>query len=108
MPQKIDLSKLSLVELKELQKHIDKAMGNAERTARKKALEDVQNAARRHGFALEELIDGRLRRAKLKSNSSPKYSNPNKGSETWSGRGRQPKWFKAAIASGVPREKMEI
>ncbi|UPK05865.1 H-NS histone family protein [Bradyrhizobium sp. 170] len=30
----------------------------------------------------------------------PKYRNPSDPSETWSGRGKTPRWIKAALASG--------
>ena len=31
---------------------------------------------------------------------APKYRNPDKPSETWSGRGRQPRWLTAALKAG--------
>jgi DNA-binding protein H-NS len=30
----------------------------------------------------------------------PKYRNPNEPSETWSGRGKQPRWLTAALKTG--------
>ena len=108
MPQKPDLSKMNLEELKELRKNIDKAISGAERAARKKALDDVQKAAQKHGFALSDLVDGKSKRSGSKPKAPPKYRNPKDASETWSGRGRQPEWLKAAIKSGTPKEKMEI
>jgi len=30
----------------------------------------------------------------------PKYQNPNEPSETWSGRGKQPRWLAAALKTG--------
>jgi len=30
----------------------------------------------------------------------PKYQNPNEPSETWSGRGKQPRWLAAALETG--------
>ncbi|MBK5653245.1 MAG: H-NS histone family protein [Rhizobium sp.] len=30
----------------------------------------------------------------------PKYQNPNEPSETWSGRGKQPRWLTAALKTG--------
>ena len=30
----------------------------------------------------------------------PKYQNPNEPSETWSGRGKQPRWLRAALKAG--------
>lgn len=38
----------------------------------------------------------------------PKYVNPNNSKDTWSGRGRQPLWFRDAIAAGYSLESLLI
>ena len=38
----------------------------------------------------------------------PKYRNPNKPFETWSGRGKQPRWLTAALKSGQTIEEFVI
>ncbi|KGT78771.1 histidinol phosphate phosphatase [Bradyrhizobium japonicum] len=38
----------------------------------------------------------------------PKYFNPVEPSETWSGRGRQPRWLVAALQSGHKIEEFQI
>lgn len=38
---------------------------------------------------------------------APKYSNAETG-ETWSGRGLQPKWVKAALAAGKTLEQLKV
>jgi DNA-binding protein H-NS len=38
----------------------------------------------------------------------PKYSNPSAPAETWSGRGRQPRWLVAALKSGRKLEEFKI
>ena len=38
----------------------------------------------------------------------PKYRNPNDPSETWSGRGKTPRWMKAALVSGGKLEDYKI
>ena len=38
----------------------------------------------------------------------PKYRNPNEPSETWSGRGRQPRWLTAALLTGHKIEEFAI
>ena len=38
----------------------------------------------------------------------PKYRNPNKPFETWSGRGKQPRWLAAALKSGQTIEDFVI
>lgn len=36
------------------------------------------------------------------------YANPDNASQTWTGKGRQPQWFKDKIDAGISRESMEI
>jgi DNA-binding protein H-NS len=38
----------------------------------------------------------------------PKYQNPNEPSETWSGRGKQPRWLTAALKTGRTIEEFVI
>ena len=38
----------------------------------------------------------------------PKYQNPNEPSETWSGRGKQPRWLAAALKTGHKIEDFAI
>jgi len=38
----------------------------------------------------------------------PKYRNPNEPSETWSGRGKKPRWLTAALKSGHTIEEFVI
>jgi len=38
----------------------------------------------------------------------PKYRNPNEPSETWSGRGKQPRWLTSALKTGRTIEEFEI
>jgi DNA-binding protein H-NS len=38
----------------------------------------------------------------------PKYRNPNEPSETWSGRGKQPRWLTAALKTGHKIEEFVI
>ena len=39
---------------------------------------------------------------------APKYSNPDNPSETWAGRGLQPRWLAAALKSGKDLEHFAI
>jgi len=38
----------------------------------------------------------------------PKYANPANKAETWSGRGRRPRWFDEAIKAGKSADDMAI
>lgn len=102
----IDLNSLSLKELKELQSAVNKAVTGFDDRKRKAALSQVEEAARALGFTLSELTGGVVTRKR--SPAVPKFANPTDMSETWSGRGRKPRWFVAALKSGKTPEDMAI
>ena len=103
---KIDLEKLSLEELQELQKDVVKTIASFEARKRQEARDQVTALAQELGFSLEELVDRKAR--KPKAAVATKYRHPKDPSLTWSGRGRQPAWFKTALANGSSLEELEV
>jgi DNA-binding protein H-NS len=103
---KIDLAKMSLDELKTLKKDVDKAIAGFKDKKRAEALKEIQAVAKKHGLPLDELVGGKGRKTKAKT--PPKYRNPENASDTWSGRGRQPEWYKSALKSGKKPEQLAI
>lgn len=94
----IKLDKLSLEELKSLQKDVAAAIASFEKRRKADALEAVMATAKSHGFSLDDLVGGKV--AKVRKPAKPKYAHPENSSVTWSGRGRKPKWVVDALASG--------
>lgn len=108
---KKDLSKMKRDELEDLKLQVEKALVEVAENDRKVALAAAVQAALDHGFSLEELTNpvGKRKGLKgVKSSGPAKYSNPAKPDQTWTGKGRQPRWFKAAVESGVSAESMEV
>ena len=106
MAAKIDLSKLSLDELKTLRKNVEKEIKDFKSRARTAALKDLQAVAKKHGLSVEEIVG---KKGKARKAAAPaKYRNPADASQTWSGRGRQPVWFKEAIGKGKSAKRLEI
>jgi len=103
---------MSSKELKELLGDVKKALKNAEKRDRREALKAAELAAAEFGFSLSELSDSGKKGRKASSGSgaisAPKYANPNDASMTWTGKGRQPNWYREAIASGMSPAEMEI
>ena len=102
----MDLNSLSLKELKDLQSAVNKAVSGFDDRKRKAALSQVEEAARALGFTLSELTGTAAPRKR--SPAVPKFSNLANASDTWSGRGRKPRWFVAALKSGKTAEQMAI
>ncbi|MEM9975488.1 MAG: H-NS histone family protein [Pseudomonadota bacterium] len=94
----IDISKKSEKELIKLQAEIDKRLQQLAKSKKDDARKAAEAAAKKHGFSLNDLVGG-TRTAK-KAPAKAKYRNPENPSQTWSGRGRQPGWFKDAMKAG--------
>lgn len=106
MAKKIDLSTLSMDELKQLKKDVEAAIKGFAERRRAKALKAMEAVAREHGMSIDEIVGSKTKGRKAKAPA--KYANPGNPSQTWSGRGRQPAWYKEAIASGKSPESMAI
>jgi DNA-binding protein H-NS len=107
----IDLKSLSRKELEKMSRDIDKALDRLKKQDMKKAKEAAAKAAAAHGFSLSELVGGTAgpkAARKAKTKSVMKYANPADPSQQWTGKGRQPNWYKAAIEAGKSPESMAI
>ncbi len=102
-----NLEKMSLDELKNLRKELDKAIAGYEARQRRAALAAAEAAAREAGFSLSELTAG-VKSSRKSSSAPPKYRHPENPALTWSGRGRQPSWFRDLTKEGTAREDLEI
>lgn len=102
----LDLNKLSLKELRDLQSQVAKAISGFEDRRKREALAELEEKAKAMGFSLAELTG--VTAGRKRSPSVAKYANPADKSDTWSGRGRKPRWFSDALAKGKKPEEMAI
>jgi DNA-binding protein H-NS len=82
---------------------LEKQIAAMQREERAAAIAQVKSLMSEHGLTLADLSAGRKSGAKATNGSGKKvpakYRNKATG-ETWSGRGLQPRWLKAALAGG--------
>lgn len=102
----IKLDSLSLKELKDLQSQVAKAIATFQDRQKRAALAELEEVARAKGFTLAELTGTAAPRKR--SIGGPKYANPANKSDTWSGRGRKPRWFIDALAKGKKPEDLAV
>lgn len=115
----IDLNALSAKELDSL---ISKAKKRKTTLKKRKPITAVRTrlkaAAAAEGYTIEELFGsaGAAPRAARPAKAprktgikvAPKYRNPAKPEETWTGRGRQPRWMAEQVAQGKAPEDFLI
>lgn len=94
----IDLNSMSLKELKELQGQVARAIATFEDRRKREAVAELEETAKRLGFNLSELTGAVASRKR--TSAPPKYANPANPADTWTGRGRKPKWMEAALRAG--------
>lgn len=102
----VDLTNLSLKELKQLQKDVDAAVTDFKDRERRDALAAVEAFARERGLSPADLAG--LGGKRTRRPAAAKYANPNDPSKTWTGRGRRPLWVVAAMAEGKNLDDLAI
>lgn len=93
----IDLSRLSEKDLNKLSSDIGKELKRRQDDEKKRVLKEMKDLAASIGSTVEELVGGS---APKKRRIPPKYRNPKDSSQTWTGRGKQPRWIREQLASG--------
>ncbi len=116
----IDLTGLSAKELDTL---INKAKARKTTLKKRKPITTVRSKLRQlaeaEGYTVEELFGGRPTKTAAKPRKvakkgrklgkvAPKYRNPANPKETWTGRGKQPRWMAALTKKGKKVEDFLI
>lgn len=104
----MNLAKISLPKLKKLQIAVNAAIANSEDRDKIQARAELEAKARELGFKLADLVGKQQPGKSAQAPADAKFHNPADADETWSGRGRRPKWFNAAIASGKTPHELAI
>lgn len=93
----IDVSTLNKKQLRELIRKANGRMKNIDKEKVTKVKAKVDALLKAEGVTFGQIY-GRRRGGKT-GKVPPKFQNPN-GTETWSGRGKRPRWFVAALKAG--------
>lgn len=102
----MELSNLSVAELRSLQDSIKVELKSREQQEIAKARDQILAIAKSVGVSVSELVGGSVR-----AKNGPvavQYRNPNDQSQQWTGRGRQPKWIKAWIEAGKSLDAVRV
>jgi DNA-binding protein H-NS len=105
----IDLKRLNQIQLNDLIQRAEMRKQEIKREAAGKVRARLSALAKSEGFTIEELFGNRARKGKgTRRPAKIKYRNPADHAQTWSGRGKQPRWFNAALTAGKKEKDLLI
>ena len=104
---KVNIDKLSYAELCELRDDIDAVMEVRHEEERQAIAEQLEELAYAAGFSSVKDVLG-IKTKRRSYSVKPKYRNPWNTNETWTGRGRKPKWVVEALEEGHEMEEFLI
>lgn len=94
------LDQMSYAELKAMAPMVAMKIAEREKAERDAVKAELAALAKSKGFEIADLFGDAPKAAKQRKSVPPKYRNPTDASQTWTGRGRKPKWIEEALASG--------
>lgn len=107
-------AEMSEDELRQLIQEAEKELSDRLARRTRQTLKEARRLAAEVGFeasfakAGEPEAKGRGKGAGTRGKAVQKYRNPENRTETWSGRGRPPKWVQAALAGGRTMADLQI
>ena len=115
MVKKLNLDAMSVGEIWQLHQTVIEVLATR-LTAEKHELEKRLAQLRREKHqslalpneVLSRRIAGSIQESRKHAKVPPKYRNPNEPSETWSGRGKRPRWLTQALLAGQKIEDFVI
>ena len=100
-----DPERMSFKELQEFELKLKKAKTSVQERSRSEIRQKLESIAAQAGFKISDLFGGRGGKGRK---VAAKYANPDDASETWTGRGRKPRWLAAKLKAGEKQEKFLI
>ncbi|GAB3031487.1 MULTISPECIES: H-NS histone family protein [Oleiagrimonas] len=107
----VDIKKLNQNQLNDLINKAEQRKQELEKEKLVKVRDKVTKLLKDEGFTFEEVFGARgaARRGRRSTGKvPPKYSNPDDPTQTWSGRGKRPRWFNAALKAGKKEKDLLI
>lgn len=105
----MELSSLSLAELKDLERRIPKEIKRREVDEKVRVRKEIEALANSRGFSLDDLLaESKADKSSKGGKVAPKYRHPQQSDLEWTGRGRKPKWVEAWLNNGGNIEQLAI
>ena len=95
------LEKMSYAELSELRSQVERLMVEKQNSEKLALRQQMADLAKDHGISLDEVLGKR----KGKGSVAAKYRDPRNPENTWTGRGRMPRWMAAATKGSKAKKE---
>ena len=69
---------------------------------------EMEALAAKAGYKIDEIFGGSKSKGKARAKGAPRYRHPENGSITWTGKGRQPVWYKKHVEAGRDPSELAI
>ena len=106
----VDVKKMDLPTLITLRATVDAEIADKQQAARASFVDEMKALALQRGLNLSEFVEvKKVRGAKgVRAKAEAKYRDPDNAGNTWSGRGRLPRWLQEKVDAGEDRERFKI
>ena len=105
-----DISNLSVEELKRLQQEAEVLIASKKDQAIEDAYQQIMDIVENIGLNIEQVLEygaGKRKKSTRKA-VEPRYRSKANPSDTWTGRGKQPRWLVAELDNGAKLEDFVI
>jgi len=105
-----DISNLSVEELKRLQLEAEALIASKKDQAIEDAYNQITQIAENVGLSVDQIMEFGLSKRKKGSRKAvePRYRSKANEADTWTGRGKQPRWLVAELEKGAKLEDFLI
>lgn len=103
------IDNLDIVQLQALKLHADELIEKKQKEQLDDAYEQLLEIASSVGLSLEALIEhGQNKKTVNKRTVEPRYKNPDDAEQTWTGRGKKPRWVMDQLEKGKTLDDLLI
>jgi DNA-binding protein H-NS len=104
----IDIKNLNHNQLNELINKAQLRQGELRKEKVAKLREKVHALIKSEGYTSEDIFGSTRGKRRSTGTVAPKYRNPANPEQTWSGRGKRPRWFNDALKAGKKEKDLAI
>lgn len=107
-----DMNDLSVAELRDLQVKAEELIASKQDQELQQAYQDIMAIAEKVNLTIEQILELGANKSKskkiIRKTVEARYRNPNNAADTWTGRGKKPRWLAAKLEAGANIEDFMI